>query len=78
MRLAALSLRDDWGLSVQAVAEELGTTRNAPLGWFARIDADDAAAHGMPLRPGRPQDRRLLRASRVSEREAALAELAPC
>lgn len=73
IQLRALSLRDDHGLSVGAVAREVGETRNTVLGWFQRIDAADAIMHGLPMRAGEKSDAARLAGHRRHERVKALA-----
>ena len=71
-QLTALSLRDDWGLSIAKVGQEVGETRNTVLGWFARIDDADARCHG--LANDNDADRRMLAQHRVAERR----KVVPC
>jgi hypothetical protein len=47
-RLAALSLYYHSDLCDAAIGDQLGVTRNAVIGWRARIIKDDAKAHGDP------------------------------
>lgn len=71
LQLLALSLADDHDFGAGAAADELGLSRNTVLGWFSRIMAADAAAHGQTIRSDGERER--YRLARRCERSAAFA-----